>query len=169
VRYVLGADPGASGAAALVRIDARPTLVRAVNIGAEGIFAVLRSLLGDHDPRTVVAYVEGGLTVPRDAKKLRSVAAYQRAVGALRASVEALGLADAVEVSPQAWQRALGVSAYWGASRTVRKNATREIAASRLAPGAKFTVRQGDAVAIAVYGAIARHAIDRTTEARRAS
>lgn len=149
---VLGCDGGANGAVALLRVD----VDRRIALEAwgplsdpEGMVATLRRIVGD---RCVdVAFVEGALSIPADKGRLRSVAVYHQAVGALRAAAGEIAR-RVVVVEPQTWQRASGHDATWKTGSTSHKNAIAIRAREGIAGAHIVPLYAADSLAIARYG-----------------
>lgn len=135
---VLGIDPGWTGGAALINGDGRLCLYMPFSRMTEAdIIRELDAFLADQP----TCYIEKVHSMPKQG--VASSFKFGWIYGLLRGLV--VGKVRTIEVTPQAWQKALGCLTR--GDKNVSKGA-----AQRLFPGVKVTHATADALLIAYYG-----------------
>ena len=144
----IGIDPG-SGNGGIAVLDEEGRVAECVKMPEtpSDILSLLRGLASQYPD--AVCYMESvGMGMPGQSSK--ATATFSRHNGHLEMALLATGI-PTVMVSPQKWQKALGLSGKKGESKHSHKNRIKDWA-KRREPKIDITLWNADAIAIAVYG-----------------
>lgn len=145
---ILGVDPGRGGALAIIDSDTKE-LIHITDIKSKNEFINYPKILNTlQEFKIDIAYIEKVHAMPTDG--VSSAFAFGKATGVMLGAIVACNIALR-EVSPQEWQKTLGLGARY-ATRTLRKQAHLKEACRKF-PGTKIHLYKADAVLIALYGA----------------
>ncbi len=143
--YIIGVDPGALGGIAVLD-GTNGEVVECVKMPSTPMDIL--SYLRNWDSSSVCYLEDVGMGMPGQSSK--ATATFARHNGHLEMALLALGIST-IKVTPQKWQKALGLSGKKGESKQSHKNRIKAKMQSRH-PSVKMTLWAADALAIASYG-----------------
>lgn len=145
---LIGIDPGANGGF-MARVGDAEVLTGSLPETEGDILSLLEMLAATPPPKRV-AYLENLVKFTGSPMPSSAMATYASNWGVLKGMLMALKF-QLVLVTPQVWQKSLGLGTSKGLSKTEWKNKLKS-EGQRLYPGVKITLANADAALIFRYG-----------------
>jgi len=141
---LLGIDPGTNGGF-MARLESGAVLTGPLP-DTEGDLLLLLEMLAQSESKERICYLENLVKFTGSPMPSSAMASYASNWGVLKGMLMALKF-QLVLVTPQAWQKALGMGSSKGVSKTEWKNKLKA-EAQRLYPNQKITLANADAALI---------------------
>lgn len=148
-KYILGVDPGVSGGLAIIQPDGLAVAFSLSNMTERDIYDVFSAVVLEN---TCMAYLEKVHAMP--GQGVTSMFSFGQNYGFLRGVLVATHT-PFIEVTPQAWQKKLGLGGL-SPERSQRKKLLKQ-KAQQLFPYLKVTLATADALLIAQYGLVSQN------------